>query len=658
MTEEKKEAGVALISLKCVLFLFFGGLGCILAFLPLHMRDVGLTGDESRIVSIVTPCVAIIGPLIFGPLADRWGAGSGGTQYSQHMRGLLAFCLILGAVAYSALLAVPTVSRLQQRNPELSFRCNEHGAFVAQEKCQETPCHDWPRDNIGSIFLTHCRYDDCIGDRNKSDFFTVTTPYTVPDNDDDDDDNEGSGSTLTSETSTSSKKILGEIVADNPHLCFTKDERTICHVYTNSTKQLTLNVTLTTTPDTYLYDPEWCRYPLGGKVRCPILEKYESCNVVCDLSEPFSRADSILLPAKCQKTIGNDQLTFWSYLAIRSIADIFPTTTLALLDSCLITATRDSPGLLGPQLAVAAAGLAVFPIISLFFSNLTSLFFEVTLSAYASPILMFAILSLVAALIVIFDKSMPLSPVDYWLHSGSSYFNFKGGGGEITVILFILVLLGTFWSSLDSYLPWYLVLELEGNDLLLALTFAAGALPSLPFLWFAETIVFYCGHSNLFITAFTFYIIRYTGLLFFSNPWWILLCEGLEVFTLSIMWASAILYIRQVIPRHLTTVGQSLAVIAHFCLGRSIGAVLGGILSQNDSLIQVYRVCAVVAAFVASAYFIIYYCCMKPKCLKPPTRGYRNPHNAMQGSNANGTYTPLKVYNKGDKGSNNQASRY
>ncbi|XP_039279883.1 uncharacterized protein LOC111045438 isoform X2 [Nilaparvata lugens] len=648
MTEEKKEAGVALISLKCVLFLFFGGLGCILAFLPLHMRDVGLTGDESRIVSIVAPCVAIIGPLLFGPLADRWGAGSAGTQHSQHMRGLLAFCLVLGAVAYSALLAVPTVSRLQQRNPELSFRCNQQGAFVVQEKCQETPCHDWPRDNFGSIFLSYCRYD-CPQNGTKSESLFITTPETVPDNDDDD-DSEGSERVVT--TTQKPKE-------DYPHMCFTKDERTICHVYTEATKQLTVNVTLTTTPDTYLYDPEWCRYPLGGKVSCPLLEKFENCDVVCDLAEPFSRSDSILLPAKCQKTIGNDQLTFWSYLAIRSIADIFPTTTLALLDSCLITATRDSPGLLGPQLAVAAAGLAIFPVISLFVSNLTSLFFEVTLSAYASPILMFALLSLGAALIVIFDKSMPLSPVDYWLHSGSSYFNFKGGGGEITVILFILVLLGTFWSCLDSYLPWYLVLELEGNDLLLALTFVAGALPSLPFLWFAETIVFYCGHTNLFITAFTFYIIRYTGLLFFSNPWWILLCEGLEVFTLSIMWASAILYIRQVIPRHLTTVGQSLAVIAHFCLGRSIGAVLGGILSQNDSLIQVYRVCAVVAAFVATAYYIIYYCCIKPKCLKPPTRGYRNPHNAMQGSNTNGTYTPLKVYNKqGDKGSNNQASRY
>lgn len=40
---------------------------------------------------------------------------------------------------------------------------------------------------------------------------------------------------------------------------------------------------------------------------------------------------------------------------------------------------------------------------------------------------------------------------------------------------------------------------------------AAGAFLSLPFAWKANTIVSYCGFSNVFIAAFTFYILRYTG---------------------------------------------------------------------------------------------------------------------------------------------------
>lgn len=36
-------------------------------------------------------------------------------------------------------------------------------------------------------------------------------------------------------------------------------------------------------------------------------------------------------------------------------------------------------------------------------------------------------------------------------------------------------------------------------------------IPSLLVLWNSEKVVNYCGHSNILIVAFTFYIIRYTG---------------------------------------------------------------------------------------------------------------------------------------------------
>lgn len=59
---------------------------------------------------------------------------------------------------------------------------------------------------------------------------------------------------------------------------------------------------------------------------------------------------------------------------------------------------------------------------------------------------------------------------------------------------------------------WYRHLnELLGSELLLCLTLTAGALPAIPVMWFSEQVVDYCGHSNLLITAFIFYIVRYTG---------------------------------------------------------------------------------------------------------------------------------------------------
>lgn len=45
----------------------------------------------------------------------------------------------------------------------------------------------------------------------------------------------------------------------------------------------------------------------------------------------------------------------------------------------------------------------------------------------------------------------------------------------------------------------------------MGLTMTAGALPAVPALLWAEALVDYIGHSNVFITAFTFYCLRYTG---------------------------------------------------------------------------------------------------------------------------------------------------
>lgn len=62
-------------------------------------------------------------------------------------------------------------------------------------------------------------------------------------------------------------------------------------------------------------------------------------------------------------------------------------------------------------------------------------------------------------------------------------------------------------------------------------------------------------------------ICRFTGLSLVAEPWWSLSSEALEVFTLGIMWVTAILYLRHLVPRHLTVTAQALPVIAHFCVG-------------------------------------------------------------------------------------------
>ncbi|KAJ9587950.1 hypothetical protein L9F63_018625 [Diploptera punctata] len=221
-------------------------------------------------------------------------------------------------------------------------------------------------------------------------------------------------------------------------------------------------------------------------------------------------------------------------------------------------------------------------------------------------------------------------------------------------------LLGIFWSALDSFLPWHLN-EMVSTELTICLTLAAGALPAIPFMWFSEHIVDFCGHTNLLIIAFIFYIVRYTAVYALWNPWWLLLCnEALEFLTLSLAWLAAILYLRHLVPRHLTATGQGMAVAAHFCIGRCIGCIISGALSSSESgpgsLISLYQIGAIAAAVVASLYFIAYHCCFKQRCFSPGgTRGSSSRPGVSAGPTTNGTYTPLRVYhNSGADGQKTQ----
>ncbi|KAG6464012.1 hypothetical protein O3G_MSEX014221 [Manduca sexta] len=60
-----------LITLKCVLFCFLSGIGCIFPFLSLHMLSVGLDKGEARLITIISPCIALLGPAVLGPLIDK-----------------------------------------------------------------------------------------------------------------------------------------------------------------------------------------------------------------------------------------------------------------------------------------------------------------------------------------------------------------------------------------------------------------------------------------------------------------------------------------------------------------------------------------------------------------------------------------------------------
>lgn len=73
---------------------------------------------------------------------------------------------------------------------------------------------------------------------------------------------------------------------------------------------------------------------------------------------------------------------------------------------------------------------------------------------------------------------MPLSPPEWWWHTKSGMLAVpmsavRKYGPETSALCLVLVLLGTAWSALDTYQPWYLNLYFyfvnESDDVLFPL---------------------------------------------------------------------------------------------------------------------------------------------------------------------------------------------
>lgn len=644
-----------LVTLKCVLFLFFGAIGSLLPFLPQHMDSLGLSKDESIIVSVVAPFIAILGPCIACPLADRLAGGFGGASRSKtgrYLRVMIALCMILSTIFYWLLIAIPPIFRSP---PNVSFMCDENGGFVLQDRCgAERTCYNWGNTK-GSVLVKNCIFT-CNASTTYSG--EITTEYPEEEtsyNEGDypyDENNEENFPSPETELAGGSGVIANYTGVPHPHMCFRNSSGdTLCEVYTEFSKPISFKIGLQPTingPERE--SDETCKYPFVEAFHCRITKTItdnlrktnEDCEamVLCEIHDPYNNTDSLLKRSQC----GYDNISFWLYLFIRSIADIFPAAAVALLATAVVIATRETStgrGDVGKQFAAGALGFAIFaPIIG-----------GAANGRFLEAMICYTVLMVVAALILLCDSKMPLSPPEWWWHTRCGLLalpmsSVKKYGLEIGALAFILFLLGIFWNAIDTFLPWHVANIESGKPLIVGLTITVGALPAVLFFIFAERIVDYCGHSNILIFCFVNYIVHHLALILIEEAPLLLIVEFLEIFSLHVMYITAVLYLRHLVPRKLTACAQALPVVAHFCLGRGIGALLGGIAYSEypDKFPSVHKWFTIAAAIIAILYFCAYHFYLRPKCAAAPHLPPDPAPAVVQSMNGNGSYTPLRVY--------------
>lgn len=525
-------------------------------YLGPQMRDKGFTFKETANIITTSAFISILGPLIIGPVADRRG----------NYKLLIIVMVFMSAVFYTSLIFIPRVTRVP-REPLKQFDCT---SSIYLEKCSNWEnCIDAKlgEKDLVMFRLSKCRYM-C------SNFRVADVSYPL-------------------------------------HICFESEEGNLCSVYN---PQLRGNVSL----NFKTYFTEWKTEELKNMKTTDFLEydedlppqkmkvcqfhptppifvsdkKYDNiycrpvpknCFMRCQLS--FIRDEQEIFPIPCTDTLGDIQLTFWAYLGMRTFGDLCITTAVFLLDALILTGTNDFYGAYGRTHLWSAIGLAsISPLAGVLIDLFST---DATTTNYLPAVCIYDLLVMCTCCGLFFlplkmsHKMVSVDTIGYQKQCS------KVCTLEIIILMFLVLILGTEWGIMETYLHWYYT-EIGCTKLILGITQSLAFCCSLPFLIISKNMVQDIGRTNIIVFAFLFYAIRYSGVSFVHNPWWILPFEAMETFTLSVMWIGVVAFGQNIIsPKSRLAMQYSLNIM-HFCIGRGVGSFLGGILLTKFSRKQTF----------------------------------------------------------------------
>ncbi|KAK7086676.1 hypothetical protein SK128_003418 [Halocaridina rubra] len=581
-----------LILLKILLFTFYGALGCLMTFLTVHMRFIGLNIKEITWINSILPLTSLVGPPMVGMLADKLG----------HYKTITVICMSLCAVLHTALLFVPSYKISPPMAPTLSVRCNNEGAALVLDACGHE-CPD-PVPFVSTSFnMSGCR----VSCSQQEQGISINEPSEM-------------------------------LTPSQVKMCFYKAEsKAICQVLREEQDTLEFNQSLSLRKGE---GSAICQYPLQHftiestdytSLTCHLANQH--CEVICNATEQVNGTRLLQNPV-CSTVTGNPELTLWLYFGIRSLAEMMTSILVSLLEAVALTMVHQHKGDYGREKMWGLIAVGVFsPLAGYLMDKGVGTFGTYS---YAPAFYVFDGLMLVTGAVTL---ALPIE-VQVQRKSLMNALSQLIRTSELSVLLFLMTLLGTFWGYLKTFVYVYLE-DLGASWLLIGLTVTMGIIPSLPFLYKSVAVVKYCGHHYLIMLAFVGYCIRFTGFSYITNPWWAFLLESLELFTLHLMNVSAATLAYTLAPKTFVATAQSLVWVSHYNIGRCLGTFIGGYLLDIYGNVRVFQSAAVAAAICAVIYLSLH---QLIKYINARKNIQPKPQPARENGNIpNGHYTPLSL---------------
>ncbi|XP_068249756.1 major facilitator superfamily domain-containing protein 6-like [Palaemon carinicauda] len=294
------------------------------------------------------------------------------------------------------------------------------------------------------------------------------------------------------------------------------------------------------------------------------------------------------------EVVANKQaLTFWTYIAIRTLFAVFQGATFTLYDAAVMANTQNSNINYGYQRSWGTIGAIASSYLGGVIAENTGGFNEIF---YASAVLHVA--TGIAMLGVKIDFKIPATSLTKDL---LLYF-FKA---EVLLFFGAIASAGMFVGYLETFMYRYLF-ALGATPFLIGLTVTVGA----PFEFVLTIAASYftkrIGYVPLIVFGLLAYGIRFLGLSFLQDPWWVLPLEALDSVANGLLNTAAIMYCAVLFPTQVIASFRGVFAIIYFGAGRLVGITVGSEIREQLGHVITFWIWACVAFVCAISYYLAF----------------------------------------------------
>jgi len=534
-----------LLPLKFTLFFFNGASFAMQPYLTIHMKDIGINDVDIALMYAILPFCVFIAPPIVGFLADKVG---------NYMR-VLYLSMIGCLVFHTLLLAVPTnLHRVTYPSTRLDMVGKDVNLTWNLCPGPDTSCthirnpEEKEKDPIPIYFeLNKCHYD-C------------------------------SKSNFNIEKTLEEYKFLGLSMTKEDVIC-NHIGRKHCKVWpgTNKIEFIRVNTNVSGNFECgrahidFYTDSDPCitnnieeELPLGIMDNC-----FMDCEVRTNLVKECGATDR-----------GNRLITNGIYFIFRMIATMALASCFILLDAqtirmCEVEELHGRTGAYGRQILYKTLAQAIIsPSVGALMDYISTVEGKPNYAAAFIIQDVLIVISFMCAYKTSMDLELP-KRVESMQGIKSIFTNC-----EIMLFLIMMFVCGTMYGFVETFLFVFLKEDLHAPIFLLGLTITTGAVVSLPFLYYSDSIVKKIGCDRVIVLALFMYAVRYVGYSFVNCAWYAFPFEALEVFTIFFLQVGSAEFLKLNSPPGLLATLSGLKGGCHDGFGKGLGGLLGGVMIE------------------------------------------------------------------------------